>query len=440
MESLSGDCPCSLNEAELFDPVAKQIVLSSAKEHKYTPVASINNSGGVIEFNVEGSADELIDLNDTELIVSVKVTKTDGSNLAKTDVITPVNNWLHCMFSDVKLEIGNKAVEGGESLYPYKAYFYNLFTHDYYSKRTQLTNSGWYKDTASAINAATNNAGVTARRALIAESRTAQLGGPLLLDMMLQNKYLLPNVGLRISLTQNKPEFQTSIYTATDVANKATAVKVSILSAELYIRKVKALPSFIQSIEDNLSLQNAVYPIQRTVMNTFTIPSGVTSHRVQSLFNSDLPKLIFIGVVSNAAYNGAYGENPFNFNHNNVNGLKLYDSSGTVTFEEYKPDFANALVAREYNSLFKAMGIYNQSENFDITINEFCNGFTIYAFNMTPDAHISGHQQISRQSTLCLDLTFSAATTASLSLIAMGVMDARIEITKLRKVICSWMP
>lgn len=432
------DCPCTVNEVELFDPIAKQVVLEAAEETSTTPVTSIANNEGVIEFVIEGSLDEFIDLNETELVIEAKITKADGTNLEASDVIAPVNNWMHSMFSDIKMEIQNSVVEGGEHLYAYKSYLYNLFSHDGKSKREQLANVGWYKDTANAINVAANNEGFASRRALVSASNTVQFSGPLLLDMMLQNRYLLPQTNFRIMMTRMKPEFQTLIHTAGTVEGRTKKVHVEIESATLYIRRVKALASFVQTFEDNLMLQNVTYPIQHTVMNTFTIPIGYHAYHCQSLFNGQLPKLIIIGLVDNEAYNGAYNQNPFNFQHFNVNSIKLADSSGTARFEERKPDFTNGRTAHEYTALFKAFNLYNKSESLDITPEEFRRGYTFHAFNMTPDLQASGHQQISRNSTLRLDIGFSTATTSTINVIAMGVMDGRIQIYKDRSVKCSW--
>lgn len=439
MESRSDECPCTVNEAELFDPTSKQIVLNSFQEEVIFPTAGVNNSGGVMEFSVTGSTDEFIDLNDTELVVDVKILKTDGSNLANTDNVAPVNNWLHSMFSDIKLEFGTTTVEGGDGLYPYKAYFYNLFTHDFYSKRTQLANSGWYKDTHGQMNKGTNeNVGYKDRKALVTESKHVQLAGPILLDTFLQNRYLLPNIKFKLTLTRSKSKFQTLIHTAANVNGRATEVQVNFLSAKLIVRKVKAMSSFIESIEDRLMVQNAIYPIQRTVMNTCTIPTGTTTYHNPELFNSQLPKLVFIGLVSNTAFSGSYTENPFNFEHYSVKSIKLSDTSGTAQIHEFRPDFTNGLVAEEYNGLFKAMGIYNVPETFDVTLAEFCKGYTIYAFNLTPDGHTSGHQQIARNAHIKLDLAFDTALPNAVSVVAMAVMDGVIQISKRREIFCSW--
>ena len=438
MDLHQNECPCTVNEVETFDPIPKQVVLVASREVEYYSITSLANNSSVLEFQVEGTNDEYIDLNATQLVLDVKIVKPDDSDLIAADVIAPVNNWMHSMFSDIKMDIANTVIEGGEHLYPYKAYLYNLLSHDYLSKRTQLTGSGWYKDTHTAMNAVTNNTGATARQALVSRSKSIQLTGPILLDMMLQNRMLLPKTGFRLSFTRMKPEFQIGIYTAATVANRAQHVLVKIEAAKIIVRRVKAIASFIQQVEDNLVTQNADYPIQRTDMNTFTIPTGVTTFTSNDIFQGQLPKLVVVALVRNNAYSGAYAENPFNFKHFNLNSIELMDSSGTASFIISKPDFANNKYAYEYNSIFKALGAFNKTDSFDITPAEFGKGFAIYPFNLTPDLHIAGHQQITRNSTIRLNLGFSAATTEVVSVIVMGIFDGLVQISKARQVTCDW--
>jgi len=434
------DCPCTLNEVELFDPIDKQVILESSSETKYSPVSAITTEDGSFEFNVLGTTNEFIDLNDTELMIEAKVVNSNGGgNLTDIDDVAAVNNWAHSMFSDIKLQIGDKIVEGGEHMYPYKAYLVNLFTHSKESKSTQLQNCGWYKDTTGSMNLSTAaNKGYTKRKALIAKSETKQFSFPLLLDMMLQNKYLLPNTPMKLTLTRNKPEFQLLIHTAATETNRAKGLKVILQSATLFVRRVKAIASFLETMENRLMLQNAQYPIQRTELKTFTIAKGLRSYTIQSLFSSTIPKMVWIGFVRNDAYNGTYTQNPFNFKHFNVDSVMLSASSKTAHFEQYTPDFTKKMYAREYNALFKALGLYNKSESMDITMEEFGDGYTFFAFNLTPDQHTSGHAQISRNGTIRLDLSFSTDTPVPINVIAMGIFDGRIQITKNRAVHCDW--
>lgn len=433
---MDNDCACSLNETEFFDPINKQIVLEKAQWVDIYPVNTLSTTAP-IEFYINGSNDEFLDLNNTMLQVKVKIINATGdANLENTDVVAPVNNWLHSMFSDVSLTLSGTQIEGGNYHYPYKAYLTNLLTHNKGSKETHLTTSGWYKDTENQFdNGTTANSGFTKRKGLVLSSKTVELCGPLLLDFFLQNKYLLHNVDVSIKLMQSKPDFQTMILTAATVADRAKAVKVVISSAVLYVRRVKALPSKINMIEESLNLQNAVYPIQRSELVTFTIPSGSKSFNREAIFRGQMPKLLFIGFVRNDAFNGLYGRNPFLFENMKISSLAIFREGESIPSRPLAPDFTNDLYAREYVSLIQALELFNKAEDVDISPSEFKLGYTIFGFNLTPDLCVAGHAQPIHDGNIRLEVQFASATDTTFNCIIMGIFDGRIEITKYRNII-----
>lgn len=430
------DCPCTLNETEFFDPINKQIVLEKAQWVDIHPVNTLSTSTP-IEFYINGSSDEFLDLNNTMLQLKVKVVNSTGeANLIAADNIAPINNWLHSMFSDISLTISGTQIEGGNYHYPYKAYLSNLLTHSKGSKETHLIPSGWYKDTAGKFdNNIEQNEGFTKRKALVAQSTTVELCGPLLLDFFLQNKYLLHNVDVALKLMQTKPEFQIMIKTADAVANKANAVKVVISSAILYVRRVKALPSKINMIEESLNMHNVVYPLQRSELVTFTISQGSVSFNREAIFRGQMPKLIIVGFVRNDSFNGVYARNPFNFQNLNITNLALYREGESIPSRPLTPDFANNLYYREYMSLIQALELFNKADDVDITPDEFKNGYSLFGFNLTPDLCVAGHAQPIHDGNIRLEVQFANALETTMNCIIFGIFDGRIEITKHRNII-----
>lgn len=437
MEQNTDECHCTVNEIELFDPIPKQIVLDKGQWVDIYPTNNIS-SDGPIEFEINGSPDEMIDLSSTMLQVRVKIVKTTGAALTGVDAIAPVNNWLHSLFSDVILSISGTVVEGGDHHYPYKAYLSNLLIHSQGSKNTQLQASCWFKDTAGKFNDATNNKGFLSRKKLVKESNVLEMCGPLDLDTMKQGKYLLHNTDMHIKLNHSKPQFQTHILTAAGVDNAVYDVKVVILKAVLHIRRVKALPSFTNDIEQKLNFNNVVYPIQRSVMSTYTIGKGSQSHSKEALFRGEMPKLIFVSLVKNNAYNGAFAENPFHFDDFKINQIGLYREGVSIPWKPFTPDFAEGLCVREYMSLIQTIEQYNKSDDIDLTISDFNNGYTVFGFNLTPDLCAAGHAQPIHEGNLRLEMSFSAALDETVNVIVLGIFDGKFEITKLRNVICSW--
>jgi hypothetical protein len=106
----------------------------------------------------------------------------------------------------------------------------------------------------------------------------------------------------------------------TDVGSSG---KVVIQSMVLWVRKVKPAPTIINLINQQLSTQTANYPLRLVEVKTFTIPSGTQCKITDHLFQGQMPKLIVLGFVENAAFNGDRRENPFHFQNQQVKKLEI---------------------------------------------------------------------------------------------------------------------
>ena len=142
--------------------------------------------------------------------------------------------------------------------------------------------------------------------------------------------------------------------------------------------------------------------------------------------------------MRNDAYNGSYGQNPFNFEHNNINQLALYREGEPIPFRPFTPDFAHNKYQREYTSLMQAINIFNKNEDTDISPAEFHSGYTIFGFNLTPDLTVADHAQPIRDGNIRLEVRFGDALARSHNVIVMGIFDAKLEITKYRNVLMDW--
>lgn len=434
----TNECGCSLNEFELFDSIDKQIILEKGSWVDVFPLNNLNPTSP-IEFSINGSSDEFLDFDNSMLKLRLKIVNSDGdANLTDADLVSPINNWIHSAFSDVILTINGVQVEGGNMTYPYKAYLTNLLTHGKIAKETHMQASGWYKDSAGKFDSARDNKGYTARNKLIKTSTSVQLCGPLLLDFFSQSKCCLPNTDISIKLVPSKPEFQLMLLSTANTAAKALTVVYE--EAVLRIRRIKAVPSFLSAVENNLNMENALYPIQHTEVTTYTIPQGNKSHNKEVLFRGRMPKLVIVGFVANSAYNGTYKENPFNFTHANVTQLAMYREGESVPARPLTPSFeaGKELCTLEYMHLMQAIGIFNKNADIDLSMDEYKAGYTLFGFNLTPDLCVTGHAQPVRDGNLRLEVGFGVPLPATLNVIIYGIFDGRIEITKMRNVITDY--
>ena len=79
------------------------------------------DSGGPIEFLILGSGDDHLDLTITMLHVHVKVTRANGDDLDLVDLVGPVNNWLHSLFSQLDIYLNGTLMTSSTNTYAYRA-------------------------------------------------------------------------------------------------------------------------------------------------------------------------------------------------------------------------------------------------------------------------------------------------------------------------------
>ena len=109
---------------------------------------------GSLEFTITGSGDEYLDLSSAYL------------HLTEDDKVAPVNNWVQSLFSHVDVSLNGNMVSSSPNTYAYRVYIETLLKA---YKKTFLTNSMRYKDTARHMNdLGDENVGATKRHNLIA--------------------------------------------------------------------------------------------------------------------------------------------------------------------------------------------------------------------------------------------------------------------------------
>jgi len=156
------------------------------------------------------------------------------------------------------------------------------------------------------------------------------------------------------------------------------ACKVKILHAAMFVRKAKLMPSVFLAHAKTLERGTAKYPIRRVVCKSFAVPQNYLDVSHERLFSGQLPTRIVIGLVSNRAFNGHAGSNPFNFQHFNLSEIGLYlDGQQQHAVRPIQPDYAHGQYIRAYNSLFVGTGKIYKDEGLYITREDYGNGYAV---------------------------------------------------------------
>ena len=90
-------------------------------------------------------------------------------------------------------------------MYPYRAYLETLLSYGPAAKDSQLTSEMWYKDKATKMDTkGADNNGYVKRKLSTTTSRMIEMMGRLHADLFAQDRYLINNVDMKITLTRSK--------------------------------------------------------------------------------------------------------------------------------------------------------------------------------------------------------------------------------------------
>ncbi|XP_067203273.1 uncharacterized protein F54H12.2-like [Linepithema humile] len=215
--------------------------------------------------------------------------------------------------------------------------------------------------------------------------------------------------------------------------------KIRLLDASLLVRRAKISPGVLLSHARMLSKTTAKYPLTKVEVKTFTIHAGLIGESIDNVILGQLPKRVIVGFVDNRAFNGDRKLNPFNFKNYGINFFSLYADGMQIPSRPLQPNFSKdeGLYVEAYHTLFSGTGIHFLNEGNSISREDYGQGYTLFAFDLTPDlsAHCAGHWNLVKHGSLRLEVKFEKALTATVNCIVYAEFDNILEIDSSRQVI-----
>ncbi|GBM77782.1 Uncharacterized protein F54H12.2 [Araneus ventricosus] len=345
-----------------------------------------------------GSGEDYIDLSATQLHVKAKLLK-DNAKLGKTEKVAPLNLLPHSLYSQVDVSLNDRLIYASSNLYSFRSYIETFLNYGTDYQKSFLTCEGFYKDTAGRFNetdSAGDNDSLKKRASLIEKSKVLDMIGNLYFDIFYQDRLLLNLVNLKMKLIRRKPEFCL-------VAPANGNYKVIIEHASLFVRKVKVSPGVLLGHAKVVQSTSARYPIDRILCKMYSISNGSFSFSQDNVFLGQMLKRLIITCVDNDAFNGTYSSNPFYFKHNNLNFLCVYVDGNRISSQPLEPDYSNDQSIRAFNSLLVGSGKLASNKVIYINKEEFVQGYTLYAFDLTPDLCDGSHLNLVNKGNLRIE-------------------------------------
>ncbi|XP_060091260.1 uncharacterized protein F54H12.2-like [Heteronotia binoei] len=431
----SGSEECAKSELDLFQIAPMQTSVERCLYIEVPPLTALSESAP-LDFFIAGNGDDYMDLNNTLLYLCCKIVKEDGTDLDRNARVSLVNYPIASIFSQLDVTLGDRLISQSHNAYPYRGFIEAVLNYSNDTLNTQFSAGLFYKDTAAQHESTAldgDNDGFVKRAALAAGSRKIDFLGQLHSDLFFQEKLLLNGVDVKIKLTRSKNAF---CLMAGDLNRDC---KLIILSASLFVKKVRVAPGVRLGHAEALFTANAKYPVDRVDIKVFSIPTGSRVSNQENLFWGQLPKLLVIGLVDNESFSGAHNKNPFNFKHYDINFFALYMDREQVPTKPLQPDFEDGNCVREYMQLVQAAGKHMKDRSLLVNREEFSQGYTLFAFDLSPDQECTDHYSLIKTGNLRAEVRFARALPHTVNMIVYGIFDNVIEINHRRNVLFDYM-
>ncbi|XP_034628423.1 uncharacterized protein F54H12.2-like [Trachemys scripta elegans] len=429
-----GSEECTKSELDLFQIAPTQTSIEKSIYIEVPPLSAIMESAP-IDFFIAGNGIDYKDLNNTLLYLCCKIVKGGGTELAVDAEVGLVNYPVASIFSQLDVTLGDRLISQSNNCYPYRAFIKLVLNYSDDILATQFSAGLFYKDTAGQHEETEldgGNLGFVRHAELTVESRTVELLGHLHSDLFFQGKLLLNGVDVKIKLTRSKDAFCL-------MGRAAEGFKLRIVSASFFVKKVRVAPGVHLGHAEALLTANAKYPMDRVGMKVFSIPAGSRVSNQENLFLGQLPKMLVLGFVDNDAFSGSYTRNPFHFKHYVINFVALYVDGEQIPTKPLQLDFEAGRCMREYMNLVQTASKHMKDRSLLIDCEEFAQGYTLFAFDLSPNQECSDHYSLIKTGNLRAEIRFGKALTVTVNMIVYGVFDNVIEINQRRNVLFDYM-
>uniref|UniRef100_A0A1A8JH95 Uncharacterized protein n=1 Tax=Nothobranchius kuhntae TaxID=321403 RepID=A0A1A8JH95_NOTKU len=290
-----------------------------------------------------------------------------------------INCPINTIFSQCDVILCDRLISQSSATHPYCEINETLLNFSEAGLKSQFSAGLFFKDMAGAHDSIVinngPNTGLNQQAIFTKNSREVDLIGPLHSNIFFCKRLLLNSVDLRIKLTRASDAFCL-------MGVRDSTYKLKLLGASLFVKKVNISPAVRLGHESALLKANAMYPLSRVTVKTYSIPQNSRICNLENLFLGAIPKYIVLGLVDHEAYTGRRDLSPFNFRHMNVEYLALSRDGKQIPSKAFQPTFYQGTSVREFYNLFTATSGHLKDLPLAINRIDYQQGYTMFAFNL----------------------------------------------------------
>ncbi|XP_067398652.1 uncharacterized protein F54H12.2-like [Emydura macquarii macquarii] len=362
-----GSEDCAKSELNLFQIAPTQTSIEKSICIEVPPLSAITEASP-LNFFIAGNSIDYMDLNNMLLYLCCKIIKGDGTTLAWDAVVGLVNYPMASIFSQLDVTMGDRLISESNNCYPYRAFIEAVLNYSDDTLAMQFSPGLFFKDTPGQHE-----------------------------DTALDGKNL--GVDVKIKLTHSKDAFCL-------MGDVAKGYNPHIVSASLFVKKVRVAPGVHLGHTEALLTTNAKYLVDRVEMKVFSIPAGSRVSNQENLFLGQLSKMLVLGFVDNDAFSGSYAKIPFHFKHYDINFVALYVDGEQIPTKPLQLDFKAGRCMREYMNLVQMAGKHMKNH---VLLNdrvEFAQGYTLFAFDLSPNQECTNYYSLIKTGNLRAEKRF----------------------------------
>lgn len=448
--------PVFTEEVNLFRPVQMNVAEQAVRWKTWNPSFVGQTSPQRVLFSYPNVGTDYVDLSRTQVYMKLKIIEESTSAVfAETaeDFATPIDLIMHTMWENIIIKLNGQIVSSSNNTYGYKAFIEHLVTSGEQSKKFQGSFIGSSPDTRYfdqvLPDKAPINQGLQKRRQLfekIASGSTnvakatrgrvqsVEYCGKLFADLCNQERYLLNEVGLEITMIPNNDAFRLMVH-----GNKKA--RLHIEDIKLQICHVSLQPAVKMQIDKILNPNEAgptlpaLYPMGRVTVTPVQIPKDSFQMVKTDLWQGEVPSRVVVGLVSSEAFEGHYQKNPFFFNHYNIASISFKLGNEDVpgepmTLNIQESDYLLGLV-----SLYQVASKHVSDAELSVDRNTYREGLTLFGFTIDPSAQEdAGQRGLPRRDLSTLMMKFRQATPHDITAIIYATFHDEVSIDHSRVV------
>jgi len=411
------------SETDVFSEPSYDISLANSEIVEYHPLTNISNAANPISFYIQGNDTQYVDLSESRLYLRCKIVDDKDADITIT-TLAPANNFLHALFKEVIVSLNETQITPHTNSYGHKAYIETLLSYGSDFKKSQAQAAMFYREKDPRKN---DDKVVVARIDRTKNSQSFELLGRLHVDFFGQTRFLIPGIDIRVQLTRSGDDV-CLCYFGTD----AKKFKVNIEEAKFVVQKHLLLPSILMNQIKILQQGHPVcYPMRRTELKNYSIPTGTLQHVNENLLNGLLPDRIVVGICESSSFHGNLKSVPFFYgDHGLVNITITVNTDHQSTFK-YDVDAAQGKIIEAFYGMFSGMGIAEADDGIDLSLSEYQTGRQLYVFDLR---HVRDDFPIPKHGNVKIELKFKTGTKSVLTTLVYAEFPSVLYIDKSRNV------